>query len=87
MVAPSAGVYQRYRNAFGMLAGSVGAIADGYQLDMERLIDLIEVQDEHAAEAHLSAFFARVDANLLSELEWVLEAASLSAPLEKAVHK
>ena len=52
---------------------------------MERLIDLIEVQDEHAAEAHLSAFFARVDANLLSELEWVLEAASLGGSTRTTV--
>ncbi|MEP7122761.1 MAG: GntR family transcriptional regulator [Byssovorax sp.] len=75
------------RDLHGMLAGAVGAIAAGYQLDMERLIDLIEVRDEQAAEAHLSAFFARVDANLLGELEWVLEAASLAAPPEKAVLK
>ena len=54
---------------------------------MERLIDLIEVRDEQAAEAHLAAFFARVDANLMSELEWVLDAASMGAPPEKAVLK
>lgn len=78
------------RDLHGMLAGSVGATAAGYQVDMERLIDLIEKKDEPAAEAHLGAFFARVDANLLSELEWVLEASSLGAqldPLEKAVHE
>ena len=75
------------RDLHGMLAGSVGAIADGYQPDMERLIDLIEKRDEPAAEAHLGAFFARVDEKLLGELEWVLEAAAMGAPPGKAVLK
>lgn len=75
------------RELHGMLAGSVGAIAAGYQAEMTRLLDLIEARDEAAAEAHLAAFFARVDENLLRELEWVLEAASLGAPPGKAIRE
>ena len=52
---------------------------------MTRLIALIHNRHEVAAEAHLAAFFTRVDANLLRELEWVLEAASMGAPPGKAI--
>lgn len=75
------------RELHGLLAGAVGALAAGYQADMARLIDLIEIRDEQAAEAHLSAFFARVDETLLRELEWVLEASSLGAPPGKTVRE
>lgn len=75
------------RELHGMLAGSVGAIAEGYQADMAHLLDLIEIRNEPAAEAHLGAFFARVDETLLRELEWVLEASSLGAPPGKAVRE
>ncbi len=46
------------RELHGMLAGAVGAIAPGYQADMAHLLDLIEIRNEPAAEAHLAAFFA-----------------------------
>lgn len=75
------------RELHGMFAGSVGSIAAGYQADMAHLIDLIEIRSEQAAEAHLAAFFARVDETLLSELEWVLEAASMVAPPGKAARE
>jgi GntR family transcriptional regulator, transcriptional repressor for pyruvate dehydrogenase complex len=59
------------RELHGMLAEAVGQISPNYQAQMERLIDLIEARDEAGAEAHLIAWLAYVDKNLLGELEAV----------------
>ena len=60
------------RELHGMLAEAVGQISPNYQAQMERLLELIEARDEAGAEAHLAAWLAYVDKNLLCELEEVL---------------
>jgi GntR family transcriptional regulator, transcriptional repressor for pyruvate dehydrogenase complex len=72
------------RELHRMLAASLGAIPPGYQTQMERLLELIGSRNEAAAEAHMAAWFAVVDRNLLRQLEQVLGAASLGESDRKA---
>jgi DNA-binding FadR family transcriptional regulator len=54
------------------LAGTVGRVPPDYQDQMTRLIDLVEAGDDAAAEAHVVAWFDRVDAALVPDLEQLL---------------
>ena len=60
------------RELHDRLAGAVGKVPADYQAQMTRLIDLIEQRDDARAEAHVIAWFARVDAHLVPELEQIL---------------
>lgn len=66
------------RELHDRFAGAVGSVPADYQRKMGRLMDLIEARDEAAAEAQVIAWFARVDAALVRELEAVLAMASPS---------
>jgi len=59
------------RELHRQLAPTVGSIPEGYQVQMERLLELIEARDEAGAEAHLSAWLVQVDGFLIQELEQV----------------
>ncbi len=57
------------------LAGTVGRIPSDYQARMESLVAKVAARDADAAEAEVTSWFARVDGELLGELERVLGAA------------
>jgi GntR family transcriptional regulator, transcriptional repressor for pyruvate dehydrogenase complex len=61
------------------LVGVVARVPADYQAQMTRLLDLIEARDDAGAEAHVVAWFARVDEGLARELEQTL-GASESTP-------
>ena len=54
------------------LVGAVTRVPADYQAQMTRLLDLIEARDDVGAEAHVVAWFARVDEGLARELEQIL---------------
>jgi DNA-binding FadR family transcriptional regulator len=54
------------------LVGAVTRVPADYQAQMTRLLDLIEARDDVAAEAHVVAWFARVDEGLARELSQIL---------------
>lgn len=58
------------------LAGAVIRIPADYQEQMTRLLDLIEKRRDARAEAHVVAWFARVDDDLIPDLEQLLGFAS-----------
>jgi DNA-binding FadR family transcriptional regulator len=60
------------RELHDRFAGAVGKVPRDWQAQMGRLMDLIEARDEGAAEAHVVAWFERVDAALVGELEALL---------------
>jgi GntR family transcriptional regulator, transcriptional repressor for pyruvate dehydrogenase complex len=64
------------RELHDRLAGVVGAVPADYQEQMTRLLDLIEKHDDVRAEAHVVAWFARVDDTLVPNLEQLLGFAS-----------
>jgi DNA-binding FadR family transcriptional regulator len=66
------------RALLGRLAPAVGVARADYQEQMGRLLDLVEARDERRADRHLVAWWERVDASLLGQLEVVLGA--LEAP-------
>ncbi len=67
------------RELHDRLAGAVGRVPDDYQAQMTLLVDLIEARDDARAEAHVVAWFARVDAGLVPELEQILDFAATSS--------
>ena len=58
------------------LAGAVGHAPRDYQKQMTRLLDLIEAGDDAGAEAHVVAWFDRIDAGLVRDLERLLDLAA-----------
>ena len=67
------------RELHDRFAGIVGLTPPDYQERMGRLMDLIEAGDAAAASAHVTAWFARVDAELVGKLEALLAFASPAA--------
>jgi DNA-binding FadR family transcriptional regulator len=67
------------RELLDRLAGAVGAAPADYQQQMGRLLDLIEKRSDVLAEAHVVAWFARVDTTLVPNLEQLLGFASAMA--------
>ncbi|APR77838.1 Transcriptional regulator, GntR family protein [Minicystis rosea] len=65
------------RELHDRFAGIVGLTPPDYQEQMGRLMDLIEAGDSAAASAHVTRWFARVDAELVGKLEMLL---ALAAP-------
>ena len=68
------------RELHDLLAGTVGHTPDDYQPQMTLLLDLIAARDEIGAEAHVAAWFARVDGKLVGELETLFGALSTPTP-------
>jgi hypothetical protein len=67
------------------LGGAVAHVPADYQAEMTRLLDLIEARSDVRAEAHVVAWFARIDEGLVRELEQILDVAeSTSRPLLRA---
>jgi DNA-binding FadR family transcriptional regulator len=66
------------RELHDLLAGTVGHTPADYQTEMSLLLDLIAARDEARAEAHVTAWFARVDAKLVGDLEGLFDARALS---------
>jgi DNA-binding FadR family transcriptional regulator len=64
------------RDLHDRLAGVVGQIPADYQDQMTALLDLIEARDAERAEAHVVAWFRRVDAKLVPELEQLFSLAN-----------
>lgn len=60
------------RELHASFAGAVGNAPRDYQKQMARLLDLIEAGEDTAAEAHVVAWFARVDDSLVGDLERLL---------------
>jgi DNA-binding FadR family transcriptional regulator len=64
--APMTEIYAR-------LAPVIGHVPPGYQEAMEALLELVGRRDEAGAEAHLRRWLDGVDANLLGDVERVLD--------------
>jgi DNA-binding FadR family transcriptional regulator len=62
------------RELDGKIAGAVRLIPPDYQEAMERVLDLVEARDAVAAQREVTAFFERIDRQLLTSLEAVLSA-------------
>jgi DNA-binding FadR family transcriptional regulator len=69
------------RELHDLLAGTIGRTPADYQAEMTLLLDLIAAGDEARAEAHINAWFARVDERLLGDLEGLFGARSIPPPL------
>jgi DNA-binding FadR family transcriptional regulator len=67
------------RELHDRLAGIVGKVPADYQDHMARLLALIEARDATRAEAHVIAWFSRVDAKLVPDLEQLFALASGSS--------
>jgi DNA-binding FadR family transcriptional regulator len=64
------------RELHDRLAPVVGRIPEDYDAQMAALLGLIEARDEARAEAHVVAWFGRVDEMLVKDLELLLGAGS-----------
>jgi DNA-binding FadR family transcriptional regulator len=62
------------RELHDRFAGLVGSVPADYTAQMGRLLDLVEAGDAVGAEAHIVAWFERVDASLVGQLEMLLGA-------------
>jgi hypothetical protein len=60
------------RELHDRLAGVLARIPADYQAQMERLLDLIAARDDVRAEAHVVAWFSRIDDLLVDDLEQLL---------------
>jgi DNA-binding FadR family transcriptional regulator len=60
------------RELHEQLVGAVGQVPRDYQEHMTRLVELIEKRASAKAEAHVVAWFSRVDAGLVPQLELLL---------------
>jgi DNA-binding FadR family transcriptional regulator len=60
------------RELHDRLAGVLARIPADYQAQMELLLDLIAARDDVRAEAHVVAWFSRIDALLVDDLEQLL---------------
>jgi DNA-binding FadR family transcriptional regulator len=66
------------RELHSRLASAIPSIPVDYQPQMQKLLGLIEARDAAGADRHIRAWFSRVDAGLLGEMERVLGAVPLA---------